>query len=71
VGLDPSRFEPFAGTVSPDTVATLTMELTVAGAPAVEMAGRVSGETWTLSHFVWGGEQQVQPGRTWTGRRAA
>ena len=68
--LDVERFQPFTGTVGADSVARLTVSWKGAEGPPAEFAGKVSGAEWRISRFVWGGEQQVRPGRTWTGRKA-
>lgn len=70
VGLDPEQFRPFTGTVGPDSVARLTIRQAAPGAPPVEVRGKVSGSNWRLGHFLWGGDEQVRSGVTWTGRKA-
>jgi len=70
VFLDVERFEPFTGSVGPDSVVRVTIGWKEQGPPPAEFVGRISGGEWILTRFVWGGEQQVLPGRTWTGRRA-
>jgi hypothetical protein len=68
--LDEERFQPFTGTIGADSVARFTVGWKAKEGPPAEFAGKVSGGEWRLSRFVWGGEQQVRPGRTWTGRKA-
>ena len=69
VGLDPEPFQPFTGTVSEDSVAKLSITVAAQGAPPVEIEGKVTGAEWRITHFIWGGDQQVREGVTWTGKR--
>ncbi len=67
--LDTGRFRPLSGTVADDSTFRVTIGWSEPGPPPVELAGRLTGAEWRLTRFVWGGEQQVVPGRTWTGRK--
>jgi len=67
--LDTDRFRAFTGRIGPDSMVRITIRWVEKGVPPVELAGKASGDEWHLSRFVWGGEEQVLPGRTWTVRK--
>lgn len=68
--LEVERFQPFTGTVEADSAFRMSIGWREKGPPPAELAGKIAGEELRLTRFVWGGEQQALPGRTWTGRRA-
>jgi len=68
--LDVDRFRQFRGTVGPDSTFSVSIAWVERGPPAMVVRGKVSSTGWLISALVWGGEQMVVPGRTWTGRRA-
>lgn len=70
VMLDVERFRPLIGTVKADSTFRIAIAWRERGAPPPELAGKLTDGEWRITHFVWGGEQQVLPGRIWTGRRA-
>ncbi|MBI4421271.1 MAG: hypothetical protein HY560_10630 [Gemmatimonadetes bacterium] len=69
VELGRAQFRPFRGTLGADGVARVTIEATDKGPPRTDIVGRVSGGAWSITSFVWGGDEQVKPGRTWVARR--
>ena len=40
------------------------------GLTPVTLAGPVRGAEWRLTSFVWGGDEQVKPNRSWKARRS-
>ena len=69
VMMDAERFRRFTGRIKADSTASISIAWVEKGVPPVEMAGKANATEWRLSRFVWGGEEQVLPGRVWTVRR--
>ena len=68
--VETANFEPFVGSVGADGTARMTIRSSAKGGPATEMAGRISGDTWTGTRLLWGGDD-LAAGRTWQGRRVS
>jgi hypothetical protein len=64
------NFQPLRGTIDTTGVADLPIRTREPGLPESRLTGRVSAGRWTLTRFVWSGEEQVGPRSAWELRKA-
>jgi len=67
VGLDPTRFEPTRGEITPDGTVHLTIQLKGRTEPTGELAGTLAatGDTIRLGTYQWSGANQAAGGTHW------
>jgi hypothetical protein len=67
VGLDPTRFEPTRGEITPDGTIHLTIQLKGRTEPTGRLAGTLaeSGDTIRLNTYEWSGTNQTAGGVHW------
>jgi len=68
--IDVNNYLPLSGTIGPDSVARATIPHRDPGVTPVTLAGPVRGAEWRLTSFVWGGDEQGKPNRSWKARRS-
>ncbi len=65
VGIEPTRFEPTSGTVSPDHVVCLSVKMLEQAEPLGELSGTLARDTIRIHTFRWAGEDQTAGGIRW------
>lgn len=65
VGADPSRFRPFEGSVSTDTIVRIPIVLVDSDAPGIMLVGRLAGDAIVLATFVLGPDTVSGRGGRW------
>ena len=65
MGVDPSEFRPFQGTVSPEGAVSITVDRARGGIPAFVLGGRWRGDTLSLSTFKIGPDEATGPTSVW------